>query len=35
MSAHDANKRNVATQIPEPPIARFFFAGTRGRYSGP
>lgn len=29
MSAHDANKRYVATQIPEPPIARFFFADTR------
>jgi thiosulfate dehydrogenase (quinone) large subunit len=29
MSAHDANKRYVATQIPEPPIAQFFFADTR------
>jgi thiosulfate dehydrogenase (quinone) large subunit len=29
MSAFDANKRYVANQIPEPPIARFFFADTR------
>jgi thiosulfate dehydrogenase [quinone] large subunit len=29
MSAHDANKGYVATQIPGPPIARFFFADTR------
>jgi thiosulfate dehydrogenase [quinone] large subunit len=30
MGVHDANKRYVATQIPEPPpIARFFFADTR------
>jgi hypothetical protein len=24
MSAHGANKRYVATQIPKPPIAQFF-----------
>jgi thiosulfate dehydrogenase [quinone] large subunit len=29
MSAHDAKQRYVATQIPEPPIARFLFADTR------
>jgi hypothetical protein len=29
LGAQDANKRYVATQIPEPPVARFFFADTR------